>query len=400
MTSRPLITDDQRRIRLARRHAIAPAHRVADVEAATRAMTVLHATEAPTVYLSAMARADGITVADIDRALYEDRGLVKQLAMRRTLFVFPRDLLPAALGSASARVAESEARRIAKAVAAAGLTHDGLAWLESACDAVLSAVSEAGSLAAREIRESVAMVAGKIDVSPNSKWGAAVNVSPWVTNVLGLRGHLVRGQAIGHWRNPRPVWTRMDDWLAGAAAGLRGVSSEEGYAEIVARWLATFGPGTTEDLVWWLGSTKAAARKALSDVHAVEVELEDGRLGWVLPGDEEPEPPVEPWAALLPVLDPTTMGWKSRGFYLDPEHVPFLFDSNGNGGTTAWWNGRVVGCWVQDPDGTVRVVLREDVGREAEQALAVQAERLTTWLDGVVITSVYASYQMRAERLP
>ncbi|MFC6345526.1 DNA glycosylase AlkZ-like family protein, partial [Nocardioides hankookensis] len=99
------VPDVERRRRLARQHALAPAHRAADPVAATEAMTVLHATEAPSVYLSLWARVDGLTVADVDRALYDDRSLVKQLAMRRTLFVFPRDLLPAAWGSASARVA-------------------------------------------------------------------------------------------------------------------------------------------------------------------------------------------------------------------------------------------------------------------------------------------------------
>ena len=84
-------------------------------------MTVLHSTEPATVYLSLRARVDGLTVADVDRALYDDRTLVKQLAMRRTLFVFPRDLLPAAWGSASARVAERAGARLAKEVEAAGL---------------------------------------------------------------------------------------------------------------------------------------------------------------------------------------------------------------------------------------------------------------------------------------
>ena len=108
------VTDVERRHRLARRHALAPGHRAADPVAATRAMTVLHATEAPSVYLSLWARVDGLTVADVDRALYDDRSLVKQLAMRRTLFVFPRDLLPAAWGSASARVAAAHRGRLAK----------------------------------------------------------------------------------------------------------------------------------------------------------------------------------------------------------------------------------------------------------------------------------------------
>ena len=60
-----------------------------------------------------------------------------------------------------------------------------------------------------------------------------------------------------------------------------------GYAELVGRWLRTFGPGTTDDLVWWLGPTKSAVRRALVDVSAQQVTLDDGSTGWVLPGDEE-----------------------------------------------------------------------------------------------------------------
>jgi len=89
------VSDDERRARLAERHALAPVDRVDSPEAATRAMTELHATEPATVYLSCWARVRSLSLTDIDRALYDDRTLVKQLAMRRTLFVFPRDLLPA-----------------------------------------------------------------------------------------------------------------------------------------------------------------------------------------------------------------------------------------------------------------------------------------------------------------
>ena len=99
------VTDRERRARLARRHGLAPEHRYAGVAAATEAMTVWHATEAATVHLALHARVDGLAVTDVERALYEERSLVKQLAMRRTLFAFPRGLLAATLGSASARVA-------------------------------------------------------------------------------------------------------------------------------------------------------------------------------------------------------------------------------------------------------------------------------------------------------
>ena len=103
---------------------------------AATAMTVLHATEPPTVHLSVAARVDGASIADVEAALYDEKTLVKQLAMRRTLFAFPRDLLPAAWGSASARVAETERRRLAAAIGNAGIA-DPEAWLEDAARQVL-----------------------------------------------------------------------------------------------------------------------------------------------------------------------------------------------------------------------------------------------------------------------
>ncbi|WP_374456541.1 DNA glycosylase AlkZ-like family protein [Nocardioides sp.] len=94
------------------------------------------------------------------------------------------------------------------------------------------------------------------------------------------------------------------------------------------------------------------------------------------------------------------MGWKQRGFYLDPAHVPYLFDTNGNAGTTAWWDGRVVGCWVQDDEGVVRLSLLDDVEPAGRDALDHEARRLTDWLDGTVVGNVYASRQMKQAKLP
>jgi hypothetical protein len=191
----------------------------------------------------------------------------------------------------------------------------------------------------------------------------------------------------------------MSTWLGAVPEAMK---AREGYAELVRRWLGTFGPGTETDLVWWLGSTKGAVRAALADLGAVQVSLEAGGEGWVLPDDpmlEEPEPPLEPWAALVPVLDPTVMGWKERAFYLGP-HAPMLFDTNGNAGTTAWWDGRIVGCWVQDPDGVVVVRVLEDVGAEGVAALESEAARLTAWLDGDRVSTVYPSMAMKTALAP
>ena len=93
---------------------------VADPAAATRATVCLHATEPASVHLAAWARS-GATRDEVDAALYDDRSVVKQLAMRRTVFAFPRELLPAVWGSASARVAGQQVRRLATEMEAAGV---------------------------------------------------------------------------------------------------------------------------------------------------------------------------------------------------------------------------------------------------------------------------------------
>lgn len=388
------ITDDERRARLARRHALGPDSRVPDPETATRSMTVLHATEAPSVYLSLFARVENLKVADVDASLYEHRSLVKQLAMRRTLFVFPRDLLPAALGSASARVANQNGLRLIKEAEAAGLARNGAAWLAAARKAVVERLDNGDELSAQELRESIPEIGGRIQMAPGKKYGGEFSIAPRLLAQFGAEGSIVRGRNQGHWRTSRPLWTSMAAWMGEVP---EPIPMREGYAELVRRWLWTFGPGTVDDIRWWLGSTVAAVKQALAAIAAVEVSLNGGVSGWVLPDDLEPVSAPAPWASLLPVLDPTTMGWKSRDFYLGP-HAAELFDRNGNAGTTAWWNGRVVGCWVQDPAGVVELILLEDPGSKARKALQGEADRLTDWLEGKRVSTVYPSSAMRRPR--
>jgi winged helix DNA-binding protein len=388
-----MITDEQRRARLARRHALA--ERAGSVEEAVEAVTCLHATEAPTVYLSVVARSEAAR-EDIDRALYDDRSIVKQLAMRRTLFTFPRDVLPEVWGSASERVAQQLQARLAKEIEAHGIAKRGDVWLTRMSNTILRTLEERGPSTTAELREAIPPLARRLDLAPGKSYGANVPVAPRVIGTIAATGQILRGSNEGDWRTSRPRWTRTEEWLG---RPVEKSAPESGYRELVRRWLHSFGPGTEADLVWWLGATKAAVRRALADLDAVEVALSDG-IGHVLPDDVDDVPDPEPWAALLPVLDPATMGWKQRDFYLDPEDRPYLFDTNGNGGSTAWWCGRVVGCWVQDPDGVVVVVPRGDPGREALAALQVEAERLTKWLAGAKVSTVYASLQMKSATLP
>jgi hypothetical protein len=383
------VTDGQRRARLAGRHAIA--QRAASVERAVAQMTCLHATEPASVYLSAFARTEA-SQADIDRALYEERTVVKQLAMRRTLFVFPRDLLPAVWGSASTRVASQLHTRLAKEVESNGLAPDGEHWVTAMADAVLGSLRTEGPATTAELRVRIPDLGQRLEMAPGKAYGGSFPIAPRLLGTLAASGRILRGANEGGWHVSRPRWTLTEDWLGEPA---RPADAATGYAALVESWLHTFGPGTEADLVWWLGATKSAVRRALGELGAVEVALTDG-VGYLLPDDVDDVPEPEPWAALLPVLDPTVMGWKQRGFYLADEDVPHLFDTNGNAGSTAWWDGRVVGCWVQDPAGAVSVVLRHDVGSDGAHALEAEASRLTTWLDGHRVGTVYPSALMKS----
>jgi Winged helix DNA-binding domain len=172
------------------------------------------------------------------------------------------------------------------------------------------------------------------------------------------------------------------------------VAPEVARAEMVRRWLRAFGPATVTDTKWWFGNTLTWARQALRDIDAVEVDL-DGTPGFTLPDDLEVEPDAEPWCALLPGLDVTTMGWFDRDWYLGG-HRSQVFDTNGNGGPTIWCNGRIVGGWAQHADGRVELRLLEDVGRDAKRALTRRADELTEWLGGVRISVRFPSPLTRA----
>jgi acetamidase/formamidase len=59
--------------------------------------------------------------------------------------------------------------------------------------------------------------------------------------------------------------------------GLHGGGAEaEGRGETGRAVAARLRPGTAADIKWWLGSTVAAVRRALADLHAVEVDLNLG----------------------------------------------------------------------------------------------------------------------------
>ena len=177
------VPDAERRARLAARHALAPGSRVRTPLDAARAVVALHATEPASVYLAVLARTQGVRLADVDAALYDDRTIVKQLAMRRTLFAFPRETLPAAWGSASARVAVAEHGRLTKSLRQGGIS-DPDAWLADAREQVLALLATGDGASTAEVRASIDALAGTMPHGSGA-WGGDLPVAPRVLTLLG-----------------------------------------------------------------------------------------------------------------------------------------------------------------------------------------------------------------------
>ena len=335
------VGDEERRARLARRHAVAPAYRLDDPVAATRRDDGAARDRAGRPSTSRCWPASRRSRWPTWTARsYEDRTLVKQLAMRRTALRLParpaagrlgqrlgtgrrRRAAPAgqggrerrdrrgrrgvARGRASGRAAPP--RPTARALDARALRRSCPSWRRG------STWRSAGVRRERRRRAR--------GCSASSARRGRARARPQRRSLADLPAAVDPDGARGWGSGPCPLEAGPGLGRAGRGAGC-----------------ATFGPGTEADLVWWLGATKGTVRAALADVEAVQVTLDGGDTGWLLPDDLDARARGRavggPAAGARP--DRRWAG-RQRDFYLGPTTRACLFDGNGNAGTTAWWDG-------------------------------------------------------------
>jgi hypothetical protein len=379
----------ERQARIGRRHRLAASCQAADPAEAAGALVVLHATDPATVHLSVAARVPGSDVAQTERALYDERTLIRMLGMRRTIFVAPTAFAPVIQAACTDDIAVKQRKILVKHLTEAGIGGDAPGeWLRAVEESTATALTLRGSATANELSADEPRLRTRLSMAEGKSYAAQPYVTSRVLFQLAAEGRIVRGRPLGTWLSGQHQWSPAENWLPGGLGDK--LPAEEARAELAKAWLGSFGPGTAADLQWWSGWTLGQTRKALTAVGAVEVSLDDNAIGYVLPGDEEPVTEVEPWVALLPALDPTPMGWKERDWYLG-DYKSQLFDNTGNVGPTVWMNGRIVGGWGQPESGEVRFRVLEDVGSEATRAIEAEAAKWTSWLAGVRVTPRFRS---------
>ena len=373
---------ERRRVMVRRHHLAGDA---SGPEAVTRAMLALHATDPASVYLSVLARSSASTLADVARAMYDRRSLVRWMAMRRTLFVFLREDIPTIQAAVSTPLAAALRTRLISQLERNGteppIGGDAAAWLHDLASRVEHALAKRGTATGGQLSNDEPGLRTSILVrAPSDR---PQNVTTSLLTLMSAEGRLVRSTPTGAWTSRHHRWEPVSRWWPD---GLPTQDTGQAQQVLARRWLTRFGPATVEDLQWWTGWNKTTTHRALDNLPVAEIDLH-GRPGITLrdldddgPGDAGPHV-----ASLLPALDPTPMAWKHRNWFLGIDHQA-VFDRAGNIGPTLWWNGEIVGSWAITATGELRTRVLADRGAAATAAIDKAAAHFHQRLNGATVT--------------
>lgn len=285
----------------------------------------LHATSGTTPYLSLFSRLKCFKRVSLDVELNEKR-LAKVRCIRGTMYILPTDSYPATF-SALRRTLKLKPNR---------------------CKQYLSITLEEYEELSRSIAD---IVDSKGMTAPESKraLGASTNISR-VMGQMCDEGLLARGMPKAGWTNNTYTYYPFSDYFPGI--NLDKMPEHEAIVSLVSRYLAAFGPATEDDIAWWTGLPKKSVKEALGELQREIVRADVADLKgdfYMLRSDEQMLRAInalrKPAVSLLPVLDPYTMGYKSRDRFLDPEYYGFVYDRSGNGTSIILVNGRIAGVW-------------------------------------------------------
>jgi hypothetical protein len=243
-------------------HRLAPQNRASTAEEVARSLVALHATDPASVHLAVAVRTTGpgAPVAAVDRALYDDRTIVRVMGMRRTMWAVPAELVPVVVGACGRAIASDERRRLVRAVEDQGIATDGERFVAELEEQAVAALAEREAVLTSDLTRDVPALGSTVRLGGDSKWAADVSLSSRIVLLLTCEGRIVRTHPLGTWTSTRHRYalsSRSPEPMETAAA----------QAELARRWLSAFGAVSVDlvgDLRWWAGWTVAATRRALT----------------------------------------------------------------------------------------------------------------------------------------
>ena len=301
--------------------------------------------------LAVRARTEGLTAADVERALGEDRSLIVTWLNRGTLHLVRSEDYPWLQALTTPPLLTSSVRR---------LRQEGVseAKAERAVATIERALGEEGPLTRVELRE-------RIDAAGVRTDGQAMI---HLLFLAALRGIAVRGPMIGK----QHAYVLVSDWLGEVPS----IDRDKALAELARRYLVGHQPATDRDLAKWAGLPLRDARAGLK---AIGSELDEGEGGLVSLA-KRPGPEKLPAPRLLGAFDPVLLGWTSREPVLG-EHMS-LVTRNGIFHPFAMANGKAIAKWGFSA-GEVNLQPLQPLPAKTAAALKADAAEVTRFLNSI-----------------
>jgi hypothetical protein len=288
--------------------------------------------------LAVRARTNGVTAADVDRALTEERSLIVGWFNRGTLHLVRSDDYPMLQAVTTPPLRTSSERR---------LVQEGLPPrdAERGVAAIVNALADEGPLTSNALRERVARTGVRAE-------GQALYHLLFKASLDGL---VVRGPMAGK----KQAYALVRDWLPDAKPADRDAV----LGEFARRYLAGHAPGDERDLARWAGIPLRDARAGLA---AAKPARESRRQAPELP------PPK-----LLGAFEPCLLGWNSRADIVGD--APNLVTVGGMFYPFAMVGGRAVARWKL-ADGRLQLNPFRRIARSDREALERDAEDVDAFL--------------------
>jgi hypothetical protein len=299
--------------------------------------------------LAVRARTEGLTAADVDRALTEERSLLITWLNRGTLHLVRSEDYPWLHALTTPPLFSSAKRWMGKE----GV---GEAAAERAVATIEQALADEGPQTRDQLRERLAAAGLQTE-------GRGVIHFLFLAT---LRGVAVRGPMIGK----EHAYVLVRDWLGEQEP----VDRDAALAELARRYLIGHGPADDRDLARWAGLPLRDARAGLAAIATELEEREDGLVDLA----KRPAPAPLPPPRLLGAFDPLLLGWTSREEVVGPHKL--LVTINGIFKPFALVDGRAVATW-RLAGGKLTIEHLSPVGKKDAAALEEEAQRVLDFLE-------------------
>jgi hypothetical protein len=309
-----------------------------------------HAQVLSAAELSIGRRIAGATRADVQRALREDRTLVKTFGPRGTVHLLPTADLPMWTGALSALPSSVP------------MHPDPVRFTPEQADEVIAAIGDAladAELTVDELTEAI--------VDRTGPWAGERTMDAFqdkwprwrqLTSTAAHRGVLCFGPNRG--RNV--TYTNPQRWLP----GFRPDDGDAALRTLVTRYLYAYGPATPQHFARWLAIPPRHAVELFDELAgALEcVELE-GQPGWVTAGDTGTPPKPHRGVRLLPYFDAFVVAGQPRERLYPGAAATRGLSPSGQAGNfpVLLVDGVVGGVWHQRRSGRKVAVTVEPLGR-------------------------------------